>query len=469
MKQLKIMRWLFALLIATVAIGATINVDSIDELLRVGTVMAIAVAPIGAVVLTPAEKLAVEMNAKLETYKEMITKSATVEALKAAVDDFNDFKEKNDTAEYQTKISGLEKNIKELTDKVGKISIADHAGGKSLAMQIKAGLDTDKWKSHLDNRAEGESPIWQMKDIDWGAAGANGTNDVVQNAMPFEVPVYPFEEPFDVRSYIPVATVDSGSLDYPKELVYTDGMGTLGETGASSETSITFEMVTENAHRIATFAEVSRRALRNTAWLAQYLANRFMEKWVKLLNTEVLVGDGTGEHLNGIITQATAYAVAQPGYVDSIPTGESSLIDTIIAMKSQLYVNSNAQANACWVSPQTHYQLTVQKTTTRAYAYDQVLAQVDNSGIWRINGMALVMSKDIPVGDALIGMVSPNVLQLLMNGGLDMATTQSHSTNFVASLVAFRFEADVLFPIYRPYCFIEGTLSAVQADITASA
>ncbi len=414
-----------------------------------------------------AEQLANEINARLDSYKEMVDKSATIEALNAAVTDFESFKQSNDLSGYDEKMGNLEKDIRKLTEKVGQISINDHAMGQSLATQIKAGLESDAWEKHLEKRAEGESPIWQMKDIDWGAAGGNGTNDVVHNAMPFDVPVYPFEEPFDVRSYIPVSTVDTGSLDYPQEKAYTDGMGVKGETGASDETSITFEMQTENAHRIATYAEVSRRALRNTAWLSQYLANRFLEKWVKLLNTQVLAGNGTGENLNGILNQATAYTAAG-SYEDTIPAGESTLIDAILAMKSQLYDTGNVMANSCFVSPVTHYQLTVQKTTTREYAYDQTLAQVDANGVWRINGMALVMSKDIPDGEALIGMISPNVLQLLMNGGVDMATTQSHASNFVASLVAFRFEADVLFPIYRPYAFLKGDLATVQADITAS-
>ena len=126
-------------------------------------------------------------------------------------------------------------------------------------------------------------------------------------------------------------------------------------------------------------------------------------------------------------------------------------------------------ANACFVSPVTHYTLTVQKTTTREYAYDNTLAIMGEDGIWRINGLMLIISKDIPDGDALIGLVTPNVLQLLFNGGIDMATTQSHSTNFIASLVAFRFEADVIFPLYRPYAFITGTLATVQGDITAAA
>lgn len=413
------------------------------------------------------EEMAIEINQNIEAIKEMVEKSATVEALNEAKKEFETFKASIADDTEKEKVADLEKQIRKLNDRVGKISINTYPGGADLASRIKQALETDVWKKHLENRAEGESPIYALKDINWGAPAGAGTNDVVPNAMPFVIPQYPFEEPFDVRSYFPVGTVDSGSLDYPKELLYTDGMGVDAETDASSETSITFEMATENAHRIATFAEVSRRALRNTAWLSQYLANRFMEKFVKLLNTQALVGDGTGENLNGVITQATAWDGT--GYADSIPAGESTLIDAVLALKSELYATANVTANACFVNPITHFQLTVQKTTTRDYAYDQVLAQVDSDGVWRIGGMALVQSKDVTAGDALVGMVSPNVLQILMNGGIDMATTQSHASNFISSQVAFRFEADILFPVYRPYAFIYDTLATVQAGITAAA
>ena len=83
--------------------------------------------------------------------------------------------------------------------------------------------------------------------------------------------------------------------------------------------------------------------------------------------------------------------------------------------------------------------------------------------------MTLIESKDVVDGDALVGLISPNVLQILFNGGIDMATTQSHGSNFIASKVAFRFEADLLFPVYRPYAFIKGTLATVQTAITAGA
>jgi len=415
------------------------------------------------------EELAKEINEALSGIRDMIKKSATKEEAEALKDDIAKLRNEFPQEEYADKIDSIEQSVKELSNKVKNVSIVGMPNGVTLRDRIKEQLETETWQKHLKNRAEGESPIANIetKDINWGAAGANGTNDVVQNAMPFLVPQYPFEEPFDVRSVFPVGSIDTGSLDYPQELLYTDGMGMLAETGGSSETSITFQMVTENAHRIATFAEVSRRALRNTTWLSAYLANRFMEKFVKLLNTQSLVGDDTGENLNGVYNQATAYAAAG-AFTDTIPSGESTLIDAVIAMKSQLYDTANVMANVCMVSPVTHYQLTVQKTTTREYAYEQQLAQVDSMGMWRINGMTLIMSKDIPDGEALIGLVAPTVLELLFNGGLDMSTTQSHASNFIGSIVAFRFEADVLFPVYRPYAWIKGDLATVQDDITAA-
>ena len=263
----------------------------------------------------------------------------------------------------------MEKLIKKLDDKVSKISIKDMPGGVSMASNIAEQLKSDSFQAYVKNGARGQSPVYQMKDITWGASGAAGTNDVTQNYMPFTIPQYPFEEPIDMRSIVPVGSSETASLDYPQELLYTDSMAMETEQNASTASDITFQMVTETSHRIATHADVSRRALRNTAWLSQYLANRFMEKYVKLLNTQVLVGDGTGENLNGIVTQATAYAAAGD-YTDTIPSGESSLYDCIIAMKSQLYNVANVTANALFVSPVTFYQLTVQKNTTRAYAYD---------------------------------------------------------------------------------------------------
>lgn len=417
--------------------------------------------------LTP-EQIAAKLNEEISAIKEMAGKSSTKEETDALKTQIEELREEFGE-EHAEKINTIEQSVKKMSNKLENINIVGGAVGTTLKARIKEQLESDVWKKHIKNRAEGESPIANIetKDINWGAAGGNGANDVVHNAMPFVVPQYPFEEAFDVRSVVPVGSVDTGSLDYPQELLYTDGMGMEAESGASDETTITFQMVTENAHRIATYAEVTRRALRNTAWLSAYLANRFMEKFVKLLNTQVLVGDGTGENLNGIITQATDYATAT-GLTDTIPAGESTLIDAVLAQKTQLYDVANVMANAVFVSPITHFQLTTAKTTTRDYANSTVLAMNTATGLWTLGGMTIIVSKDIPDGDALVGMIAPTVLELLMNGGIDMATTQSHSTNFTASLVAFRFEADLLFPIYRPYAFNYGTLSAIQADITAA-
>ena len=61
-----------------------------------------------------AEELAMEVNQAIGDIKEMVTKSATVEALNEAVKEFEVFKAENDTAQYTEKMSGLENDIKKL-------------------------------------------------------------------------------------------------------------------------------------------------------------------------------------------------------------------------------------------------------------------------------------------------------------------------------------------------------------------
>ena len=109
-----------------------------------------------------AEKMAEQVNLAISDIKEMVTKSATVEALNAAVKEFETFKADNDTSEYEEKITALQGDIRKLTDKVGKISIPQTPGGGSLRDRIKSALDTEEWQTHLEKRAEGESPIYQL-------------------------------------------------------------------------------------------------------------------------------------------------------------------------------------------------------------------------------------------------------------------------------------------------------------------
>lgn len=405
-----------------------------------------------------------ELQTKIDGFKEAVSNSATKEELDALKEDVNALKGEDKNQEFQEKISNLEGMIAEQADKLSKMKPGGGVAGRQpLSEQFKAALQTKEWEEWIERGAKGNSPLLQLKDINWG--GVDQVGGVVQNYMPFSIPIYPLEEGLDMRSILPMGNSDSGTLEYPQEKAYTDGMGVIAESAASSQTDITFEMVTENAHRVATHATVSRRALRNTSWLSQYLASRFTEKFVSTLNYQVLLGDGVGENFNGLYNRAASYAVGG-SLANIIPTGESTLIDSVIAMKSQLKEYTNITANVVFVHPTTATQLLLQKATNREFVWSEPISRVDANGYNYINGMMIIESKDIPVGEALVGYVAPTTVQLFNNGPIDMSSSESHGDNFISSLVTFRFEADLLFPVYRENAFLKGDLAAVQADIT---
>jgi len=417
------------------------------------------------------EEIAADLNQRMDGFKELIEKSATKEALVVLEGQIKEYQTKSekageDTEEYQLKMDDLTKLVTAQAAKIKKITPAGFNVPVTLASQIEEQLKGEAFQDYaVKRKGKGDGPTMQLKDISWIGTGQVG--EVVQNYMPFQVPIYPDMEMFNIYLLVALGTSSEGSIDYPKEKAYVNEMNNLLETTPSTKTEITFEMVTENAKRTGTHANVSRRALRNTPWLAQYLAGRFMEWFIAHMNTQIIAGDGIAENFDGILSYAPDYALAT-ALQNIIPAGESSLLDAVIALKSQLKSTTNIVANVLLVSSITATQLLLQKSTTREWLQQEPVVQVTENGMTKINGMLVVESNDVTVGAGVVGYFGPTSIQLFNNGGIDLSSTEYHDKNFTSNLVTFRFEADQILCVYKETAFLQGVLATVQGDITAA-
>jgi hypothetical protein len=419
------------------------------------------------------KQVAEEINGRLKEFKSQLEKSADLETVEALEKDYKEFRQKNEDSlkEFEAKSVDLENRLKESIDRMNKIGTKAAPQTKALSSTILEEFKSDKWKHFLENRGEGPTPKMQINDaifkaVTWG--GTDKIDGVVHNYMPFDIPIYPFYEPLDMRLILPIGTSDTGSLDYPQRKAITSGMDVKPETGESDPTDFTVEMKTETAKRIATHTDVSRRALKSTNWLANWIAGQFREEYVKKLNTQVLVGDGTGDNFNGLHTIATAYTTGA-GMTGKIASGESTLIDAVLSMRTGYYVANNTWPNALFVSPVVHWELSTAKQTTREFLNPTVFtpATTEVDGVVRIGGMAVYAAKDIPDNTCVMGLVSQQAVELLNFDGIILDSTEYHDKNFTSALITFRLESEMLFPIYRPYCFMKADLNAVKTAITA--
>ena len=113
-----------------------------------------------------------------------------------------------------------------------------------------------------------------------------------------------------IRDLIPTTPVTGQAFTYFRELLHTLGAGMVPEGGAKPTSNVTFEQVTDTIKKIAVWMPVTDEALDDVPQLMAYLQELLRYDLKLEEERQILKGDGTGENLNGLMTQATVYDAA---------------------------------------------------------------------------------------------------------------------------------------------------------------
>jgi HK97 family phage major capsid protein len=163
----------------------------------------------------------------------------------------------------------------------------------------------------------------------------------------------------DLMSVIPVSTVD---FTYFKEGSHTLAAAMVAQGGLKPEQTATLEQVTDTVKKIAVWHRIIMEQLQDFPQIAAYI-NGLLNYDIKLKEEQQLLkGDGTGNNLEGIMTQATAYntALAKPG---------DKTIDTIRRMIYQARKASLIASDAVVMSDLTWMGIELEKDANNSYLF----------------------------------------------------------------------------------------------------
>lgn len=425
------------------------------------------------------EQLAAVLN-KMETNaKEAISKAATAGAVKQVQADLIvELKEISDKIEAtKGENEALKKKLDEMTESmkaqglvITNLKTAFEPSGKksTFSAEVKKALEGGAFNSIADKKASNASFQIETKDIAFGGfyGGASyQAGAAVQPVMPFAAPVVTPEEDFDVRTVVPTGNTSSSILEFPVERSWTDNMGALAENADSVESEVTFTMTSVQAIRLSTHITVSRTALKNVSWLSNHISTRLMAKFVKYLNTQTLIGAGTTVYLKGLLQYATTFTAG--GLAGTMPY--ANWVDVLLAARARNYEVNKIKPNVVFVNPLDAVQITSIKSTIGEWANKEPFMTVSPSGVVSVMGMQIIESFDITAGTYLMVQVSPQNMQLLFNGPIEILATDSEASNFLKNLVTIKLEAECMLPVYHEGAIIKGTfvddLAAIKGGI----
>jgi len=125
-----------------------------------------------------------------------------------------------------------------------------------------------------------------------------------------------------VRNLIPTIGVTSGSVEYPRQTGRTNNADVVAEGALKPESGYAFDLVTTPIRTIAHWVPASRQILDDAPQLMGLIDTEVRYGLELKEESEILYGDGTGQHLLGLVPQSTAFAapitIETPNLIDTI-------------------------------------------------------------------------------------------------------------------------------------------------------
>ena len=191
-----------------------------------------------------------------------------------------------------------------------------------------------------------------------------------------------------IRDLIPTTPVTGTSFTYFKELLHTMGAGMVAEGMAKPTSNVTFEQVTDIVKKIAVWMPVTDEALDDVPQLYSYIQELLRYDLELKREGQLLKGDGTGNNLNGIMTQATVFDA-------NLTKASDTAIDTIRRAIYQARKQSKLPADAIVMSDLDWMNIELQKDGENRYLFANLQGLV-TPVLW---GRPVVASDSMDEGD----------------------------------------------------------------------
>lgn len=253
--------------------------------------------------------------------------------------------------------------------------VKNHDGYKSLQQKSVSLAELDITKSDLAS----------MKETKVTSAGIVAPNydPVIQPGIRQEL---------RIRDLLTTVPVSGQQYSYFRELLHTRGAAPVAEGGLKPTSNVTFETKTDRVKKIAVWMPVTDEALDDVPQLLAYLQELLRYDLKLEEEAQILKGDGTGENLNGLMTQATTYDA-------TLTKAGDTAIDIMRRAIYQVRKQSKLSADGLVMSELDWMNIELQKDGENRYLFANLQGLVTPI-LW---GRPVITSDSVDEGDADTG------------------------------------------------------------------
>lgn len=348
---------------------------------------------------------------------------------------------KQDVDQLLAKQSELQAEVHAMAQTVDKLGRGADATAKAARTPGEVFTSADGFEAFAAN-ASGKFKTSVKAAITSGGASAGPLIQPDRIGM-----ILPMDQRLFLRDLLNWGRTTSNAIEYVQELLYTNNAAPVAELATKPESDLTFEMKSAPVATIAHWIKASKQVLADAPMLQSYINGRLMYGLKLKEEQQLLKGSGVGLNLNGIYTQATAYA--NPGVTVQAETP----IDRLRLAMLQVAL-SEFDTDGIVLNPIDWAGIELTKTTDNAYLFASPTGQVAPT-LW---GRPVVATQAMTAKDFLVGAFRMGA-QGWDREDANIEVSTEDGQNFVQNSVTIRCEERVGLTVFRPTAFVRGSLT----------
>jgi HK97 family phage major capsid protein len=245
--------------------------------------------------------------------------------------------------------------------------------------------------------------------------------------------------PIQLIDLIPNTTTGQTAVTYMEETTFVNNTAEIPEGSPYPESALGLEEKTSPVRKIGTYIPVTDETLEDVPRARGYINNRLPFMVRQRLDSQLLVGSGSGSNLRGLLNTTGIQTQAK---------GSDPVPDAVYKAMTKIKINGLAMPNATVWHPNDWQDVRLLRTTDGIYIW----GSPSEPGPARIWGLPVIEAFGLTEGTAVVGDFA-NFSELAVRRGIDVQISNSHADYFVNGKQAIRADIRVALVFYRPAAF----------------
>jgi HK97 family phage major capsid protein len=251
-----------------------------------------------------------------------------------------------------------------------------------------------------------------------------------------------------VEDVLASAPTTQAAVDYIKVSTPMSIASPVPEASVKPENQMGFTSLSEKVRTIAHWIPSTRQVLEDLPSLMAVIQGSLLFYLGLEVEVQILLGDGAGEDLHGIVPQASQFNTAL------LPPASAGYqrIDIIAAAINQINLARELDPTFVVLNIQDYWALRLTKDGFGRY----ILGSPNLPGDPQIFGLTMIYTTSIPHGTFLVGSGNPAAASVRNRMEAVVEISDSHASFFTSNLLAIRGERRLAMLTMRPGSFLTG-------------